>query len=40
MNTYCLVCRKNTDHVNSKIQKLKMANYNENLNVQFVEIKK
>ena len=40
MKTYCLVCRKNTDNLSSKIQKLKMADYNENLNVQFMEIKK
>ena len=38
MKTYCLVCRKNTGNANSKIQKLKMADYNQNLNVQFVEI--
>ena len=35
MKTYYLVCRKNTDNVNSKMIRTKT-----NLNVQFVEIKK
>ena len=37
MRTYCLVCRKKTDNVNSKM--IKTVNYNQNFNVQFVETK-
>ena len=39
MKTYCLVCRENTDNINSKVIKLKMIDYYCCHNVLCVKIK-
>ena len=40
MQTYCLVCRKNTDNINSKMVKTKNGRLQLKSQYQFVKIKK
>ena len=40
MKTYCFVCKKNTDNMNSKMTKTKTGRLQLKSQIEFVEIKK